>query len=437
MRTPKVAVYGGGGAPYHHLGLFSAAGYSVSVVFPVEVRPEVLASFDAFVIPGGGFRGMKGQIDALGRLGADALVGYVSDGGLYMGSCAGAYDVATPAPGFVLSCPLQKRISMSRARIWNEVAEPWSGLQSPGVGRIRVANRAPEHPVMRGLPLEFEIVHYNGPLFANADTLCEVRSTTPAFTPCEGFLATEWNSPTMMERAAQEGVAAVAVDYLGDGRLVLFGSHPEFGFGFTLDDEQVPAMMLRNAVQWQVEAGREPTPWNGTLRCEAPVLSDGLAESLEAELAQIELLTGKLSEMRVTSGWMDRRYAMSVFGVEPVVVWQASLDRLAGLCGEIRSLAGSIRPSLLGFRQPPDLDVDFGYHGVLALVEQCRRMLGRAVDQWDVVLGPPQADPYAFGRTGESPYQLVAASYLSAVGRLTGAAILCRSDAMDLNRPLH
>ena len=44
-----------------------------------------------------------------------------------------------------------------------------------------------------------------------------------------------------------------ATGSLGQGRVVLFGSHPEFGFTLGMGDEQEPARMLFNAVEWQIE----------------------------------------------------------------------------------------------------------------------------------------------------------------------------------------
>ena len=40
--------------------------------------------------------------------------------------------------------------------------------------------------------------------------------------------------------------------------MVLFGSHPEFGFGVAMEDSQLPARMLLNAVAWQLDASGAP-----------------------------------------------------------------------------------------------------------------------------------------------------------------------------------
>jgi hypothetical protein len=50
-------------------------------------------------------------------------------------------------------------------------------------------------------------------------------------------------------------------------------------------------------------------------------------------------------------------------------------------------------------------------------------MLTGALQGWDVDLGEPSPDAYAFVWT--NPFHLVAGSYLAALGRVTSAALLC------------
>jgi hypothetical protein len=137
------------------------------------------------------------------------------------------------------------------AEVWN-AGDEWGGVVSPGIGRIRVRRvaGAVDHPVMRGLPEEFEITHYNGPLFVGASPLATVLGAGAGFTPSEAFLDPRYEGPLLLEGAAEAGAAAVTCGGVGRGRVVLFGSHPEFGFSIAMDDEQPPARMLRNAVAW-------------------------------------------------------------------------------------------------------------------------------------------------------------------------------------------
>jgi glutamine amidotransferase-like uncharacterized protein len=434
VRNAKIAIYGGGGAPYHHIGVFARAGHSVSILFPSEVRPDILASFDAFVIPGGGYDGMRGQIDPLGKDGVEAIAQFVEAGGMYLGSCAGAYDAATPAEAFRLACPLQRAMTLSNATVWNEVADPWSDLQSPGVGRLQVLNRSPEHLIMRGIPSEFEIVHYNGPLFEGAESLFSIGNETEAFTPSEGFFSSDSAIPRMIDRAREGRVSGGVVERFGRGRAVLFGSHPEFGFSLTMDDEQLPQTMLLNAIDWQLLIGPEPVPRSATLCSETGLAATDHGTILEAALTSIRGHVSSLQLKPLDEQWIDGRYAMSVFGQQPKAIWSQSLMRITELADEIERLGPGIRSSTLSFRQPGDGVLDYGFHGVLALLQQIDELLSTAEATWHVPLGDLSADPYKYIRS--SPYHLVAGSYLAAIGRATAAAILCRYDACDVNRSL-
>ncbi len=44
-------------------------------------------------------------------------------------------------------------------------------IESPGIGEIIAENAWPDHPVMAGMPTEFRITHYNGPLFEGGQAL--------------------------------------------------------------------------------------------------------------------------------------------------------------------------------------------------------------------------------------------------------------------------
>ena len=143
MRPARIAIYGGGGAPYHHAAALARAGHSIDFVYPVDILEGALTGFDALVVPGGGYRAMQGQIDPLGVAGARAIETYVREGGMYIGSCAGSYDAAVVAESFVRACPAQKEMQLLDARVWNENDTEWLGLQSPGVGVLRARTVAP------------------------------------------------------------------------------------------------------------------------------------------------------------------------------------------------------------------------------------------------------------------------------------------------------
>ena len=423
VTRPRIALYGGGGAPYNHAAIFARAGYEIDFVFPADVRSGALAGFDVFVMPGGGYRAMMGQIQPLGRDGARALREYVHAGGMYVGCCAGSYSAATVAKSFLDLCPEQEEMCLSAATVWNDGGEEW-GLRSPGVGVLRAETVAAEHPVMAGMPETFEIAHYNGPFFRGATPLARVVGRTERFTPWEEMLGRRSERP-IVDDAAEEGVANIVADAAGDGRVVLFGSHPEFGFTIAMEDEQGPALMLRNAVEWQLAESGSPVRPDVDLYSHRNPGDEADADPARvAGLAtRLHSLTAAIRDRTDTPRWLEPAHAMSVFGLQPREIWIQSLDAIDRLSADVERGAPHTDPRALAFRAPAEWELDGGYHGVVALLEQSVDLLQQAVTTWHFDPGAETTNPYQHMET--SPYHLVAGSYLAAVGRVAAAALLC------------
>jgi hypothetical protein len=416
MSEARIALYGAGGSPYHHAAIFARGGHEVEFVFPQDILAGALDGFDAFVMPGGGYRAMLGQIEPLGADGARALRAYVEGGGMYIGCCAGSYDAATVPEVFLATCPAQAEMCLLDARVWNDGGgEEWGGLRSPGVGVLVAETAAAEHPVMAGMPARFEIAHYNGPLFTGAQPLARVVGRTERFTPWEHMLG-DRSEHALIDDAA--GVSNIVAGPCGDGRVVLFGSHPEFGFSVAMEDEQPPARMLLNAIAWQL--GENPVE-----RPRTSILADreGEAEPVDGLVSALHERTAALRALGTGAKWLQPTYAMSTFGRSGAEVWTLSLDAIDWLADAAAQRAGAVEPRVLGFR--PEGDLDGGYHGVVPLLEQSLDMLDRALADWDFDPGEPGGNPYQ--HMLDSPYHLVAGSYLAAVGRVGAAALLCQS----------
>jgi Biotin-protein ligase, N terminal len=418
----RVALYGAGGAPYHHAAIFARAGCAVDFVFPQDIVGGALAGFDLFVMPGGGYRAMIGQIEPLGHDGARALRAYVESGGMYVGCCAGSYDAATVAQSFVALCPPQPDMCLSEATVWNEGGEEW-GLSSPGIGVLRAETVAEEHPVMAGMPRVFEIAHYNGPLFEGGIPLARVAGRTERFTPWEEMLGARPNR-TLVDDAAAAGVANIVAGAAGDGRVVLFGSHPEFGFTIAMEDEQLPGLMLRNALAWQLEESGAPDRADVELYTDRNPGDEADADPARvADLAaRIRERTARIRELGDEPRWLEQAHAMSFFGLSSSEIWSRSLDAIDRLSSEAEHRAPHTEPRALSFRPPDEWNLDGGYHGVVALLEQSLALLDRTLATWDFDPGET-TDPYQYLET--SPYHLVAGSYLAASGRVASAALLC------------
>lgn len=423
--VPRIAVYGDAGGPFHHILVFARQGYEVCTVFAEEIRAGALAAFDVFVMPGGGMRAMQGQLAPLGNEGAAAIADFVRDGGMYLGSCAGAYNAADPAPAFQQVCPNQPLMRLLPARVWNEDREKWDRPRSPGIGRIRVRNDFRDHPIMAGLPREFDVVQYNGPIFAGTTSLLSIAGPTPGFTAREDFFGQPYAGERTIDAAAAESRSAAVVGRFGRGRVALFGCHPEFGFApDTMADPQPPNQMLINAVEWQIDqSGPTPTPRATRLAATSHVATVP-HQNVVKLIDEMIVEHAALSELTPDRPWISNRQAMSTFGRSAVDIWRDSVAAIPALLEEVRTFAPDLPAALLTFEPDPRSTVDFGYSGILRLLRDSHAMLVRARASWDIDLDPPRSHPYEHIDT--NPYHLVAGSYLAAVGRITAAALLCR-----------
>src|SRR5262249_49669695 len=185
----------------------------------------------------------------------------------------GSYDAAVVPETFHQRCPEQREMQLINAEVWNSGDPAWGGLQSPGVGVVEVEGTRPDHPILFSLPPRFRMTHYNGPIFAPvtgrvpgaslAEGLVRFAGPTDRFTASEHFLvpsaAGAEQQPTLLERAAGQGLFSVVCGSLDAGSVVLYGSHPEFGHDLSLfgalDGLEDAALMLANALFWH--AGTE------------------------------------------------------------------------------------------------------------------------------------------------------------------------------------
>ncbi len=423
----RIAYYGSGGAPYHHAAILTGAGHEASFVFPADIAAGALESFDAFVMPGGGYRAMQGQLEPLGRNGCRAIREYVAAGGMYIGSCAGSYDAATVPASFRELCPEQDELRLVDARVWND-GDGMSGvLQSPGIGVLVAANADPGHPVMAGIGPEFRITHYNGPLFTDGHALARVRAATEEFTAAEDFLG-DGGGPKLLERGVAEGVANIVAEQHGAGRVVLFGSHPEFGTSPAMDDVTDTARMLVNAVDWQLAETSGADRPRHEVRMDAAIPDEVRAADLAALPGLVARITdgcAALGARTENAPWLARDAAMSLFGRPPVQVWEAALREIPVLAAAACARAESVSPALLSFRPPESWPIDGGFHGVAPLLEQTADLVTASISAWPD--GGPGAVTDVYQYLRESPYHLVAGSYLAAIGRAGAAALLVRS----------
>jgi Biotin-protein ligase, N terminal len=466
LRPVVVGLYGGGGAPFNQAAILAACGFALRFLSDAESRAGALDEVDALVVPGGGFRAMHGQIEPLGEAGCRAIADWVRRGGTYIGSCAGSYACALTPESFVASCPAQRHLQLINARVWNDAPLDFGSLQSPGVGVVTVRNERPDHPVMFGLPESFEIAHYNGPIFdapvasvvdgaSEAVGLAAFSGWRERFTPAEAFMGPAAAGETLLQRAIAAGRYSIVAGYLGAGRVVAFGSHPEFGFDLPMMAWSLPARMLANAVLWQAAAEPHTQSRTHVHQSSGGPMSFPVGSALAAvgpAAGQVREVAAALQTRSIdpAPGWLTPAYAMSFFGETPDRIWTQSLEAIASMASEIcdraESLQGRVaalmatqtdgefdRRLLAAIEQierwvlderPPEWHQDGGYQGVLALLRTASRMCDEALARWDTRLGPPDG---AYSYLHENPYHLVAGSYLAAVGCVGGALSLLRA----------
>ena len=471
-----VGLYGGGGAPFNQASILAACGFQIRFLSDSEIRAGLLDEVDVIIVPGGGFRAMLGQIEPLGEAGCRAIARFVERGGMYVGSCAGSYDCAIVPDDFVRSCPAQKHLQILNARVWNDSAIDFGGLQSPGVGVVKVKNERPDHPVMFGLPDEFEVVHYNGPIFeplaepriegaSLATGLATFTGWSEPFTPSESFMGkTAPGDGTLLSRAVAARRYSAIAGYYGQGRVVAFGSHPEFGFDLPMVDWALPAQMLANAVVWQATAmtPKQRTPVSrNALTGEISVPAGSALRAIGPAAERVVEGVRRLRDQPMTSEpvWLTADYAMSFFGLAPEEIWEQSLSDIESMSRNLIEVAGQLADRATGLletthddghdlarqtvqqverwaldERPVEWRQDGGYQGVLALLRTAARMCDAAVENWTIELGPP-AGPYAY--MDANPYHLVVGSYLAAVGCVASAVHLTRAMSAEIELSEH
>jgi hypothetical protein len=325
------------------------------------------------------------------------------------------------------SLPLARCLRMVDVPMANEGDATLGGLASPGVGRIRV-RLDPTHPFAAGLPAEIDVVHYNGPLFDLSKAPAGVRpfawpvAATEAFTPAERFLPGGPAGASTFERCVAAGAATGLEADVGYGRLVLFGSHPEFGLGPLLLGWGDAAALLVAALA-SVPGARGGASWSA--RPEQPeraagALAADAAAALERAAARFEALAADAPE-----AWLTPEHAARFHGRDARTAWPADAAAAARVARATASDLAALAPTLDGddaawLDDAPRADQDFGWMGLTQLLARVHAMLDAA----EAAPEAPEAPPaHAYDRFDHHPFHLAVGSYLSAAGLISAAAL--------------
>lgn len=451
LQEIAVALFGSAGAPHHHLSIFAAAGFDVAPIGSAAIRAGALQGADVFVMPGGGWEFMAGQLSRLGTDGAVMVRDFVDGGGCYLSSCAGTHSVLQqPAEVATDWHPGYREMPKLSAESWLKGNRSTHYVRSPGIGVVRVRPHDADHPLVRGLPQEFDAVYYNGPILLPTDErygsiIDCMGADHEAFTPGEGLFA--GNSvrldETALAEAGRKNYSVGGFQPSGAGWIVGFGLHPEFGCEPTMLEWATTARLIVNAAEWTTaqrhasnrKDGRrfDPSGWSASSESGSP---SAAGETAAAHLKAIHERFEALAKLPPsdTESWLNPDTARSSFGLTPKEIWASSLTKGARLSNEMTSRLNEWRDSFeqleklstdaacdvtrhvtdlrrnaAAFLSLHAVDIDEQDMGFKGLVAQ----LNDICDLLDTLSVNGQFDPF----------KAVAMSYLSAFGRLTAASL--------------
>ncbi|WP_309570302.1 hypothetical protein, partial [Deinococcus sp.] len=343
----------------------------------------------------------------------------VAGGGMYIGSCAGAYLPATVPASFTAQHPAIRPLHLLDVPLANGADAGLGGLDSPGVGVLHATVSDPGHWLARGLPAHFEVVHYNGPCFTPRDgmdvtAVTRVTATGAAFTPWERSLP--GGATPLVETLVADHAANVVTGPFGDGTVVLFGSHPEFGFDVLQLGWGEAARLFANALRHQAQHRERPAvprPLDPQLALDLDALPDdfqAVSERFRALVNQGPDLAG----------------APAFQGQAASSIWTAALAEAATLSANtaayLRALNLDDVPvhSAVWLNHPAAPGQDYGFVGLRQLATHILALL----DQAEAHLRsppPPVTSPY--GEWDQHAYHLLASTYLSAAGLAASASL--------------
>ncbi len=294
LKPARVAIYGDQISNcFVFYGLIKTLGFKADIVTGMEVRAGVLRNYNVFALPGDSLP----QLYSLGIDGCNEVKKFIINGGGLIASCAGTIATASEAPGEVW--PQKKWLQVGRWYLWNvNTSEPFPTFPGyynpPGIGLIMLKNENPNHPVMFGIPDIFMVVHWQGPVLkpvpvgyimwpkvnltartveweeqwlSNPIPLASYYDWTNRFTFFEYYynltgqkIATPKElSETWLGRAISEKLYSLMAGYMGNGKVVVAGSHPELGLRLSLEFKgsvDVQARIFANAILWETSEPR-------------------------------------------------------------------------------------------------------------------------------------------------------------------------------------
>jgi len=481
LSSARVCIYADAGSPYPFASALSESGFDLDPITADQIRKNLLSEFDVLIIPGGGDDGPPRQSELLGKIGRRKIRKFLIGGGNVWGSCAGCCNLILYAEDkFPWAANYEDWKQMRSMNVIN--SEYWDTGMT-GVGKLKVSNLRRDHPLMFGLPEEFELTWHLGPLLSLAKVhnvrrasepipLIQAKGFTSAWTAAEYL-----NSPSdpalpkaLDKTYAGRGIKArkygLIAGYYGRGKVVACAAHPEFGLDPLLEWRGVPARMISNFLFWATSAKsarpivRRIRKTSGSYKhyraCTRPMrkIIGTIERDTAALLRKSTLFTDPI--------WLRDKIAASTFGLTAAQKWRLILQRMSELPSEIkveadeldstvdklnseldsllkrlkqadeksretkintvrnsRLLEQEIHKSVEWIQYVPGSEQDYGWQGALALLASASRKIRESVRNYGL-------EPTAHS-IWKNPYDLIWDYYLGALFDLMNAKCLLRA----------
>jgi len=360
LRPARVALYADGGSPYPFADILSDVGIEYKDLTAVDIRNGELEDYDVLIIPGGGELGPPIQGELLGEVGRQRVKEFVHKGGGLWGSCAGCCNLIYMPEETINS--------------WKPLFKDWRGMYSleiinteywsvgmSGVGKLLVRNVRRDHPIMFGMPEEFEMTWHLGPFLnpierRNRDAsdpipLVQLKDFTKEWTSAEftRSLAKQKEPGALEKTYAGRGISeqrfGIVAGYYGLGKVCACGGHPEFGLDWLLEKWGLPAKMIVNFVFWVVsssvpncpslERSSKHSPFKSASMSTPKFSHQKLIEKCDAIKNEVIKLASK--PLKQTPQWLMDEKAESTFGLTGLQKWPGIIARLTKLPDEIKA----------------------------------------------------------------------------------------------------
>lgn len=197
--------------------LTEESGFECVKVTPEDIQKEGLKDCRVLIIPGG-----SGSLQAkkLGDNGRKNIQQFVTDGGGYVGICAGSY---------LASSDYEWSLHLLNAKVFDRAH--WAR----GTGEVSIRLTAEGKQFLSENKDELPVYYGQGPLL-----IPDTKPNLPAFEPIASY-ATE-----IAKKGAPSGVmigtTAIARSSYGNGRVICFSPHPEVSGG--------PNHLISTGVRW-------------------------------------------------------------------------------------------------------------------------------------------------------------------------------------------